>query len=67
MIDPEQLWTGELNRRTIGGRPPPPTRVGRLVRAKETSPGLLAAVKELGACKHGLVTNEEFRELVDER
>jgi len=35
--------------------------------AEETWPELLAAVKELGARKHGLVTDEEFRELVDDR
>ena len=38
-----------------------------LERAEETWPELLAAVKELGARKHGLVTDEEFRELVDGR
>jgi isopropylmalate/homocitrate/citramalate synthase len=36
-------------------------------RPEESWPELLAAVKELGARKHGLVTDEEFRELVDGR
>lgn len=42
-------------------------RVLGLERAEETWPELLAAVKELGARKHGLVTDEEFRELVNDR
>jgi isopropylmalate/homocitrate/citramalate synthase len=39
----------------------------KLERPEETWPELLASVKELGARKHGLVTDEEFRELVDGR
>jgi isopropylmalate/homocitrate/citramalate synthase len=36
-----------------------------LQRPEEEWPALLARVKALGASKHGLVTDEEFRELVD--
>jgi isopropylmalate/homocitrate/citramalate synthase len=36
-----------------------------LKRPEEEWPALLAQVKALGASKHGLVTDEEFRELVD--
>jgi isopropylmalate/homocitrate/citramalate synthase len=38
-----------------------------LERPEEELPGLLADVKALGARKHGLVTDEEFRELVNDR
>ena len=38
-----------------------------LERPEETWPELLASVKALGSRKHGLVTDEEFRELVDGR
>jgi isopropylmalate/homocitrate/citramalate synthase len=38
-----------------------------LERAEEEWPGLLAEVKALGARKHGLVSDEEFRALVDAR
>jgi isopropylmalate/homocitrate/citramalate synthase len=38
-----------------------------LERSEESWPELLASVKELGSRKHGLVTDEEFRELVDGR
>ena len=34
-------------------------------RPEDSWPELLASVKELGSRKHGLVTDEEFRELVD--
>ena len=36
-------------------------------RPEDSWPALLASVKELGSRKHGLVTDEEFRELVDGR
>jgi isopropylmalate/homocitrate/citramalate synthase len=38
-----------------------------LERPQESWPELLASVKELGSRKHGLVTDDEFRELVDGR
>jgi isopropylmalate/homocitrate/citramalate synthase len=38
-----------------------------LERPEDQWPALLAEVKELGARKHGLVTDEEFRELADAR
>ena len=38
-----------------------------LERPEDSWPELLASVKELGSRKHGLVTDEEFRELVDGR
>jgi isopropylmalate/homocitrate/citramalate synthase len=38
-----------------------------LERPEEDWPALLAEVKALGARKHGLVTDEEFRQLVDAR
>jgi isopropylmalate/homocitrate/citramalate synthase len=36
----------------------------RLERPEDDWPALLAAVKELGAAKKGLVTDDEFRDLV---
>jgi isopropylmalate/homocitrate/citramalate synthase len=36
-----------------------------LERPEDQWPALLAEVKALGARKHGLVSDEEFRELVD--
>jgi isopropylmalate/homocitrate/citramalate synthase len=38
-----------------------------LERTEDSWPELLASVKELGSRKHGLVSDEEFRELVDGR
>lgn len=69
MIRREQLWTGELNRRALAESPDAPARLGLYdtTRPQEECPALLSEVKALGARKHDVVTDEEFRELADGR
>ena len=51
----------------IGGYRSEPVAELGLERPEPDWPALLADVKALGARKHDLVTDEEFRELVDAR